>query len=433
MRNAMKRAASCVGLTAAAIMFSCLGVARSDDVANPKIASLGDNTWLKLDTPKVHPITRSSSPYMAYAPEAGVGILWGCSHAYFHNDVWTYSLASDEWKEMLKTEPGIMTDSDVVKVKDGVRMTRGERPLSMHGWGLMDYDPDRRLLWHLGGIWQGTDNVNEAYKKLGKDIKQEGDPQKAKGKGPPLWKYDLKANKWSVVVTEDPANAIKGGTVWHIIRYFPPLKKLLMTPCMVTPNEEVSSWMAYDPDTNKWEPLKITWKPLEGKAPPYWIWGTAPIVYDSKRQALVLILSRNDLSQGGVWLLDPIKKTCEQVVAADKNLAANLDGPCGGYVYDAAAQTTLAIFANYKTYELDKTMQKRGFPIDEAHVWALDMDKKAWIMQPKPADGVLPPLNSMGMIHHYYDPVQNATVLYRGTYNGENTETWIYRYKQAKK
>jgi hypothetical protein len=289
-------------------------------------------------------------------------------------------------------------------------------------------------------MWQGTDAVDVAYQRLGKEIKKEGDPDKVK-KGPPLWKYDLKANKWSVVITEDPLDCArvswpKAGVRMlpgSSIRYFPPLKKLLMMPCMVTPNEDCANWKVYDPDTNKWEPLKISWKPLQGKAPPNWIWGTAPIVYDARRQVLVLILSRHDGPDGGVWLLDPIKKTCEQIVTADKNLAANLDGPCGGYAYDAAAETTLAIFINYKIYDLDKTMQKRGVPIDEAHVWALDLDKKAWVMQPRPANGVLPPLNEMGMFHQYYDPAQNATVVYRGTYNGEKTETWIYRCKQAKK
>ena len=146
---------------------------------------------------------------------------------------------------------------------------------------------------------------------------------------------------------------------------------------------------------------------------------------------MVLILSRDDVHNSGVWLLDPVKKTCEQLVAGDKSLAANLDGPCGGYVYDAAGGTVLGIFADYKVYGLDKIMEKRAFPIDEAHVWALDIDKKAWVMQPRPAGGVLPPLNGMGMFHQYYDPVQNATVVYRGTYNGANTETWVYRSRKG--
>src|SRR5262249_53116195 len=99
--------------------------------------------------------------------------------------------------------------------------------------------------------------------------------------------------------------------------------------------------------------------------------------------------------------------------------------------HDAAAGTTLGLFVDYKVYGADKSMQKQRFPIDETHVWALDIDRKEWVMQPKPANGVLPPLNGMGMVHHYYDPANNATVVFRGTYNGTNGETWVYRYKRA--
>jgi hypothetical protein len=54
-----------------------------------RIKALGNNSWLKLETPEVHPVSRSASSWMACAPEAGVGILWGCSHASHENDVWT--------------------------------------------------------------------------------------------------------------------------------------------------------------------------------------------------------------------------------------------------------------------------------------------------------------------------------------------------------
>src|SRR5262249_18416014 len=147
---------------------------------HPKVAQLDDNTWRKLGTPKGHPITRSSSPWMAYAPEAGVGILWGCSHSYHHNDVWTYHLGRNVWKEMLPTEPSAAADPDVLKRKDGILMTREERPLSFHGWGLMDYDPDRRVLWHLGGHWQGLYSPVTQLKEKGHTLKEEGDPKKTR-------------------------------------------------------------------------------------------------------------------------------------------------------------------------------------------------------------------------------------------------------------
>lgn len=94
---------------------------------NPQIAAMKENTWLKLTPPDV--------------PEAGVAILWGCSHAGYHNDLWIYDLASNVWKEMLKTEPSAAEDPEVLKYKDGPLMAQLERPLSAHQWGRMDLRP----------------------------------------------------------------------------------------------------------------------------------------------------------------------------------------------------------------------------------------------------------------------------------------------------
>src|SRR5262245_1887895 len=66
---------------------------RADQAStNPQVAAMDDNSWIKLETPKTHPITRSSSPWMAYAPDGGVGLLWGCSANFRQNDLWSYSL-----------------------------------------------------------------------------------------------------------------------------------------------------------------------------------------------------------------------------------------------------------------------------------------------------------------------------------------------------
>src|SRR5262245_62111521 len=163
---------------------------------NPQVSALGDNSWLQLETPRTHPITRSSSPWMAYAPDGGVGLLWGCSANSHQNDLWTYNLSRNEWIERIKTEPSHRTDPAVFKYKDGVLMTRAERPLPSHQWGRMDYDPDRKVLWHVSGGMLST--VPPGLNNL----KQEGDPNKTKGKGPLLFKYDLKRNKWSTEITE---------------------------------------------------------------------------------------------------------------------------------------------------------------------------------------------------------------------------------------
>jgi len=404
--------------------------AKSKFPLNAKVAAMQANTWLKLPTPKKHPICRSSSPWMPYVPEAGVGLLWGCSHSGYHNDVWTYDLSRNVWKENLPTEPSAAKDPAVLKIKDGLLMTRGERPLSYHQWGFMDYDPDRKVLWHLGGGWQGVYGVSGYYKKIGKKIKQEGDPEKHKRlskKGPLLWKYSLKTNKWEIVYTEDPTTGTYKGTRNRYIRYCPAIRKLIMTPKGLSYSEAREKFKTYDPATNKWERLDVAWKPIDKDVPRYWLTRHSPTVYDAKRKALVFIYH-------GVWLLDPVKKTMTQVVAKEKSLPANLDGPVGAYVYDSVGERTLAIFATISTYgNAHKVMKKRGFRNDRAGVWVLDVEKKKWVRQPEPADGVIPPQSKKGSLHHFYDPVQNATFIFRGTYNGSNGECWVYRYKRAGK
>lgn len=395
---------------------------------NPQVAAMKENTWLKLPTPDVRPIARSSSPWMPYVPEAGVAILWGCSHAGYHNDVWTYDLSSNLWKEMLKTEPSAAEDPDVLKYKDGLLMTRLERPLSAHQWGRMDYDPDRQVLWHVGGWWQGVATHAEYYKKLEREIRQEGDASKKSllKKTPILWRYSLKTNRWDWIYTEDPTGSLRNQSYTQgYIRYFPPLRRLVMTPAIVQPNEEREKFKMYDPATNTWEPLNVTWKPMDEGLSRYWVYGYSPIVYNAKLKAFVLVLSG-----GGTWLLDPVAKTMQQVVSKDKTPPGNLDGPVGSYVHDSASGTTLGIFADMQVYLAGENLKKRGFPADRTLVLALDVEKHEWVVQPNPTDGILPPVESMRMVHHYYDPVHNATLIYRGPYNGRATETWVYRYKR---
>ena len=149
---------------------------------------------------------------------------------------------------------------DVFKYKDGVLMTREERPLPSHQWGRMDYDPDRKVLWHTSGGMLST------LPHAPKNLKQEGDPGKLKGKGPLLWKYALKTNKWSMVLTEDPTGCtLKNGIETRNIRYCPPLRKLLMLPNHVGPNEARENFKAYDPDNKATLIFRGTYNGMNGE------------------------------------------------------------------------------------------------------------------------------------------------------------------------
>ncbi len=391
---------------------------------NSLVLAMKTNTWLKLPPSEERPIARSSSPWMPFIPELGVGLLWGCSHGGYHNDVWFYDLAKNTWHEKLKTEPSAAVDHDVLKIKDGVLMTRMERPLAAHQWGLMDYDPHRNVLWHFGGNWQGVFDAPATYEKMGWELRQEGNAAKhaeSLKRGPMFWRYLPVANRWDRLYTEDATAAPRN---MGLLRYFPPLRKLIMTPSIVSPNGNREQFKMYDPVTNQWQALNVKWEALDKDVSPYWVYGYSPIVYDANRKALVLIFPN-----GGTWLLDPIARTMRQVVAKDKTPPANLDGPVGSYVHDVASGTTLAIFADVKTYEANDVLKKRGFPADRALVFALDVEKKQWTLQPMPDDGVMPTVSNMNMVHHYYDPNHQATVIYRGPYNSDATETWVYRFK----
>ena len=63
-----------------------------------------------------------------------------------------------------------------------------------------------------------------------------------------------------------------------------------------------------------------------------------------------------------------------------------------------------------QVYLAGENLKKRGFPADRTLVLALDVEKHEWVVQPNPTDGILPPVESMRMVHHYYDPVHNATL-----------------------
>jgi len=391
----------------------CLLAALQD----PDLAALPDNAWAKLPTPAVHAMVRSGSPWMPYAPDADVAFVWGAGHSQPHNDLWSYSLARNEWKELLKTEPSAAQDAGVLKEKDGVVMTRKERPLSAHQWGQMDYDPDRKLLWYYPALlWQGVYDIRTQAK-----VAKEG-PERKEPKGPTLWTYDLQTNTWAWVHTEDPSRICSTyGAGTGTFRYFPPLKKFVMVMGM---KGDPNVFRLFDPDTRRWEPLKVA-------GPAVHAWACAPMVYDSKRKLLLLNSTRQT---HGTLLLDPAKKTVEEIVPADRTPFGNLDGNCGVHVYDSAAGTMLAIYtkANFKVYDAYKGFEKKGWPHDETSVWALDVEKKEWILQPAPSNGVRPTRAKDAMSHAYYDPARNVTFIYEGSYNGMDGEAWAYRFRKSK-
>ena len=404
---------------------------RSAGPLNPQVAAMPDNSWLKLRTPTPHSIVRSGSPWMPYAPEAKVAFVWGAVHGGSSNDLWTYDMAANAWKELHKAEAHAAQDPGVLKLKDAVLMTREERPLAGHQWGAMDYDSDGHALWlytDAGCSWQGLytggshlhiDSLKVRLSFTGKEYEEA--LSKRAVKGPTLWKYDLKTNKWSWVHSDDSARVAGYASTF---RYFPPLGKFVVVPMY---KDDQNTLKLFDPKSRKWEGRKLTRK----VDPSDYISSNSPIVYDSRRKVMVI----SNTQPGGTFILDPVQGTLEKIVPAAKTPFVNLDGNCGILVYDSVNATTLTVYtkSNFKVYDTGKHFEKLGLPCDDTYVWALDIDKKEWCLQPPPTGGVKPGERGATMSHAYYDPAQNAVLVYEGSYGGGDGDTWVYRYKAARR
>lgn len=418
------------------VCFMCLSASSccAEDIQSV-LSTLGDNMWIKIPVPANHPITRSAAPVMHYIPETHEALLWGCSHGDNHNDLWSYNLSMQSWKELLPTEESILKDVNVLKLKDGLVMTREERPLSMHQWGSMAYDPDRKVLWHVPVLgWQGSAEMNSiSYWYQNPDWKfplpftrEEYLKSTAKLKGTYLWNYSPKQNKWSWVSTEDPAKLLEGmNGHWGTFRYFPPDKKLYMMATSWTDFDQVR---VFDPETKRWSAMKVKLKALEdvkGKT----VSPCVPVLYDEKDKCFILIEGSGTCI--GTWKLEPQTQSFEQLCAGIKTPPSNLDGPQGVYVYDSIHGTVLGIFVS-KFYDADKALKDKSYPSDRPLVMALDTQKKEWDVLPPSANNKAPVYDTR-CVHTYFDPEHNVVVVYMGGYNSPATEMWLYRYKQAKK
>jgi hypothetical protein len=83
------------------------------------------------------------------------------------------------------------------------------------------------------------------YTGLGPEGRADGDPERT-------------------VTAEDPSGCTRrSGSEVRSVRYCPAIRKLIMMPNMVGPNEARENFKAYDPDTNRWEPLRCEWKPRQ--------------------------------------------------------------------------------------------------------------------------------------------------------------------------
>lgn len=171
------------------------------------------------------PRARDFCRKMVWAPERRRALFAGANHGTPHrlNDVWEFDLAALTWlllyaPDLPRTYGGLGTDASDVEFRDGVLMTRRGGPAVIgHTWSGLTYDAAQRCMLFMN-TW--PINVEPLVQQVG------GDPGQ-RYLGPPLWRFDAAARRWSVVKTPQPwpkaaVGALLewvpelGGSVWHL-------------------------------------------------------------------------------------------------------------------------------------------------------------------------------------------------------------------------
>jgi hypothetical protein len=388
------------------------------------ITAMPDNSWLMLPDEGSKPKVRSSSPVMFYDGDS-VGYLWGCSHAKPDNDLWSFNLAANRWRENLPTEPSALADPMVIKIKDSIIMTREERPLSAHQWSGMDFDTDQKRLWWNPHIaWQGlysghSDTICKYYP---------GPACRAYTPFQVFWYYDPPTNKWHYVNSRTNSSIVSCyGCKTVVFRYLPFLKKFIL---LRYGNSFNGKFLFFDPATQRLEETAGTRVPIPGDTPGSGNYdGTcAGAVYHTGRDILIFMGRA-----GGTWIFDPRIMKFEQIITEAESVPVWTDCPMSYMVYDSHNQIVLAFVTTdgQGCYDVSNTYAARGWPSTGTHVYTLDIDNKKWDLLPDPAAGDNPNNISGSMGHAYFDRNLGVIFHFSGTYDGMNGQRWIYKYKNA--
>jgi hypothetical protein len=194
-------------------------------LGHAKVIGEFNATALEFGLDRTGPRARDFCRKMVWAPERRRALFAGANHGTPHrlNDVWEFDLAAMSWllvyaPDLPRTYGGLGPDASDVEFRDGVLMTRRGGPAVIgHTWSGLTYDAEQRGMLFMN-TW--PINVDPLVKQVG------GDPGQ-QYRGPPLWRFDAAARRWSVVKTPEPwpkaaVGALLewvpelGGSVWHL-------------------------------------------------------------------------------------------------------------------------------------------------------------------------------------------------------------------------
>lgn len=398
---------------------ACVANASWELPAASAVPNLPSNTWayaspesswrympVAQQPDAVQPYVETKEPqfreYTGIALGDGLVYYFGGGHSgYPGNDVETYSLQTNTWRQSYK--PNVPPAGDPVYGSGGspyswVDPATGEvRPYTIHGYARTSYYP---LLHQY--VCTAAYCKSVVYDSgSGEWVCNDPDEGNGNRKGE-LIAFDPNTNRWTLlapmpikgILTQYDSGlggilAIEGGSIWLFRN---------------------GAWSQYDSQSGV---------NLSGEG------GSGSVYIPELQSHMIAVLPQGgccgDYVQGRLYMYNSGQKTLREITSAPSEVTSQL-APEGNFVmaYDSRHQRVVALCAE------DKSLSGSS-PV---HTWIYNPFSDTWSTLPvSPTSPLLPGFSAISRLPLQYDPAQNVFVLMAKRYNG-SFQTWYYRYVQ---
>jgi hypothetical protein len=346
---------------------------------NPDLKTLRDNTW-KLMRPRGDPFNHPKTEVgLVYDEKVGGVVYFGGCSAGYCNTVWLYHVGSNTWKEVMPWIKG--------------REEKTGQPIGQCGY-YATYNSD-----------------------LGLYVKHRGCSSTADGRGgrgrdSNTWTLDVRKLQWTRVATGPHEGANPnwpGGYCCYGLVYDRAARRAILYGGL---EDERGTW-AFDFKQKKWKNQRPKTSP-----PPLFLHS---MVYDARNQVALLFGGQTGGYGAGktlneTWAYHSARNTWEK----KKPRTAPAPRAQAQACYDSVNGVMILFGGHANIYP------RRSEGKFYTDTWVYDYQKDTWTeMKPK----LFPSGSSVRFMA--YDPVNNVAINVTG--HGAKKQTWVYRYRKAKR
>jgi len=359
-------------------------------------------------------VTRSEPFGRSYTGIAyGKGNIYyfgGAHGSYPGNDVETYNIANNIWKQSYK--PNVPPSGDPVYGSGGspyswVDPRTGEvRPYTIHGYGRTAYHPGLDSYVCSASFCKTVSGSPGNYSCTDPD---HGNPNKVE-----LVSFNPNSNKWTRI-------ASMPGGAYDLTQWDSGLGGFLAVNGSNIQLFQNGSFSPYD--TAKIGGNKVILSAGSGSG------GSASVYIQELKSHLFAVMPAGnccgDYRQGHLYLYNSIKKTLKEITSVPASLK-NQFAPEGNFVmaYDNTNKKVVGLSAVDKSLGGDSQIQ----------TWIYDPFVDTWEQLPISASSPLVPgFSANSRTPFQYDPINNVFILLvQRSVSGSDgvVQTWVYRYKQ---